>query len=310
MATKRKAIKPKPKNAGVDLALPASPKNIDPDLGNYITLIYGREKIGKSTLAASYPKALFLATEPGLRGLSVHSMNDDEGGITDWGIFRTATELLLKQGPGQFNTIIVDTADRAYDMCLDWVCANRGVEYPGTDAQGKEDFGKSWRAVKNEFLEQIHALIQAGYGMVFTSHAKEVTIVSRSGEKYDRIYPSMSAQARTVIEALVDFFFYAEYVKDLNGNQCRVLICEGDETIWAGARETPGGSMPRFLPLQKKGGYEIIQRAFNGDDVGLDPTTLIPSKASTKTGGEFLKKNRLKAKGGSPKTGRKIIKKR
>lgn len=289
-----KIMKPKQKqNAPDGLALPTESKGIDSDLSNYTILIYGREKIGKSTVFSGFPKALFFATEPGIKGLDIFSFNDENGGVTNWEIFRKGVDL-LEEKTGQFKTIVIDTVDRAYDMALDWVCAERGIEYPGTDASGSEDYGRSWKAVKQEFTEQIHRLHQAGYGVGFISHAKEIEIKSRSGERYTRIFPSMAQQARTVIEALVDFFFYAEYVK--SQKHSRILICEGDETIWAGARSAGGKDFPSILPMVGANTYGVITNAFKGLHVGLDVSEVFPSKATTKTVSDFIKKESARLK--------------
>lgn len=279
----------------VTIALPDTHAIQEENLVKYAGLIYGREKIGKTTTFASFPDAIFFATEPGTKGLAIYEFNSGAGGVKDWSIFRAGVDALVADTSMRFKTVIIDTADRAYDMCLDWVCANKGVEYPGQDSDGKEDFGKSWRAVKNEFVEQIHRLIQAGYGIWFTSHAKETEIKTKSGQKYDKIYPSMSNQARAVIEALVDFFFYAEYFQGPDNKTIRVLICEGDETLWAGGRPTPYiTAWPKFLPMTNDGtAFSIIESAFNGTYGGLDPHTLLPAKATKETAGKFLVSTRL-----------------
>lgn len=277
-----------------NLALPDVPKEPDRDLSHYTLLLYGREKIGKTTMLASFPDALFFSTEPGTKGLRIFEFNHEDGGTRNWDIFRKGVDLLEKT-PGKFKTVVIDTVDRAYDMCLDWVCENRGVEYPGHDADGKEDFGKSWRAVKMEFLEQLHRISQSGRGICFTSHAKESEIKTRSGDRYTRIFPTMSGQARAVVEAVVDLFFYAEYVRGEDGSTQRVLICRGDETIWAGARECVGTTFPAFLPMQAKNGYAVIRDAFLGKYKGLDPSTLMVARTTTQTAKEFIVKAKTKA---------------
>ena len=104
----------------------------------------------------------------------------------------------------------------------------------------------------------------------------------------------MAQQARTVIEALVDFFFYAEYVKSDKAD--RVLICEGDETIWAGARSAGGRQFPALLPMVAEDTYGVISDAFKGEFAGLNPAEIFPSKATSNTARDFLKKQATKAK--------------
>ena len=295
--------------ASLDIPLPTEPKPKETDIMKYTMLLYGREKIGKTTALASFPGAIFFCTEPGSKGLEIYEYNHEDGGVKNWEIFRSGVRALVAN-PGKFKTVIIDTVDRAYDHCLDWVCEHKGIEYPGQDNAGKEDFGKSWRAVKQEFMEQIHALSQAGMGICLTSHATETEFKTRSGEKFARIQPSMSGQARKVIEAMVDMFFYCEYMRSPEGANSRVVICQGDETIWAGARETVAEDFPAFLPLQKRDWFEVLQSAFNGTYAGLDPKTLLAAKGTSKTASEFLGKARTKAAVGTAavKTVAKVVK--
>lgn len=284
------------------MKLPLAKKAVEQDLGKYILLMYGREKIGKTTFFSSFPRSIFFCTEPGSKALSVFELNADDGGVKDWNIFREGVDLLCKQGIKRFNTVIIDTVDRAYDFCLDWVCKERGIEYPGVDVSGEQDYGKSWRAVRQEFLEQIHKLLRAGIGICFTSHAKEEAIKTKSGERFTRIFPSMSNQARNVVEAIVDMFFYAEYFKDIQTQEVkRILITQGDDTIWAGCRVD---KIPRFIPLVKENGYELLRQAFIGEHKGLNLDSFMTAKTTTKTGAEFLTKVRRLTirKGGETQT--------
>jgi hypothetical protein len=186
--------------------------------------------------------------------------------------------------------VIIDTADRAYDMCLDWVCKKLGIPYPGESMDGRNDYGKSWKAVKQEFLSVVHRILRTGRGLAFTSHAVEHTIETRGSVKYTRIFPSMSKQARSVIEALVDMFFYADYVKTPDGVVHRILLTEGDDCVWAGHREC-AGVFPRFLPMpdpkeDDETGYEAILRGFNGEHEGVSAEVI----AATSQTGEAMQK--------------------
>jgi len=260
--------------------LPTKPTKPVSDIGKYTFLVYGREKIGKTTLLSSWPDALFLATEPGTKGLKVY-----EVACKNWKDVRMAVKL-LEEDDSRFQTVVIDTVDRAYDMCLEYTCDKIGIPYPGEDASGRNDWGKSWRAVKVEFLSVVHRIVNTKRGLCFTSHAKETEFSTRSGEKYNRIYPSMSSQARSVIEAFVDIYFYAEYMKDTDGNTQRVLICNGDETIFAGHR---AGDFPQILPLLKEGGYDEVTLGFQGKHAGLDPETLRPARQTSQAAAALVR---------------------
>ena len=276
------------------LTLPTAPKPKDEDFSHYTTLLYGREKIGKTTVAASWPEAIFFCCEPGTKGLEVYELNHEKGGVKTWDIFREGVALLEKN-PGRFQSVIVDTVDRAYDMCLDWVCKTRNIEYPGVDALGREDYGKSWRAVKQEFVSCIHRISQSGRGILFISHAKESDVESASGQKYTIIHPTYSGQAKNVVEALVDFIFYAEYIKAPDGSTQRILVCRGDECVRAGARQGIVADFPAFLPMKKVDGYGVILRAFQGTEPGLDPKTLLPANNTTSVGKNLINRSKTAA---------------
>jgi len=288
------------------LQLPTGPKEPDLDMGHYTILIYGREKIGKSLLFSGFPDSLFFTTEPGTKGLRIEEFNHEHGGCTDWNIFLRGIDLLEKN-PGKYKTIVVDTVDFAYEMCSQHLCDEWGIQYPGVDINGENDWGKSWNEIKKRFSWAIKRILNANLGVCFVSHAKEETIKTRSGDKYTRIFPSMSNQARKVVEALVDMFFYAEYYKDINGVTRRVLICEGDEAVWAGARPAVTDSFPRFLPIEKADTYKYIRAAFMGEYDGIDPAELIPGRNTSKTGKTFMQKT--KGQTAKPKLGAKKKKK-
>ena len=275
------------------ITLPTVPSVASKNFNDYSILLYGREKIGKSTLFASFPRCLFISTEPGLKGLSVFKVD-----VRNWKEIRSLVDALEAQ-PGIYERVVFDTVDLAYGWALDYVCESLGIEYPGETPTGKEDWGKSWGLVKKEFVSIVHRIARTGVGICFISHARENEMKAPSGEKYDRVYPSMSGQCRDVIEALVDFFFYCDYIRDNKNEVQRVIITEGDETLWAGCRQTGEQiEFPTILPLDKANGYQVLLDAFHGRHAGIDPRTLISHRTTAKATTKFL--NKIKARAESP----------
>lgn len=279
--------------AGAYPALPDAPKGVVTDPLLYTLLLYGREKIGKTVWLSSFPETIFATFEPGTKGLRIFEYNAEDGGCRTWE-HALAMLTMLEAEPGRFKTVVCDTADAMYDKCLDYVCRTLGIDHPGESADGKKDFGKSWKAIRAEFTRFTHRVLQSGRGLAFISHAKEETFRSRSGEEFTRIHPSMSGQARAIIEALVDMFFYCEYMRAPDGSTRRVLITEGDEIVWAGHRRIEGEDgvpvhLPRIIPITEEGGYQIYEAAFRGENVGLDPATLLPAKGASETVKQFFR---------------------
>ncbi len=262
------------------MKLPTKKKAADVDPARYSFLIYGMPKIGKTTLASSWPDALFLSCEPGTKGLEIYEI-----ACTSWSGLKKAVGLLEEDS--RFASIIIDTVDEAYSLCMEHVCQKLGIEHPGRDAAGREDFGKSWKAVRDEFTKTLDRLLRTGRGLVLLSHARENEVKTRFGDNYTRILPSTPGQSLSVIEALVDIILYCDYIKDETGKRRRVLICQGDEHVWAGYRAP--AKFPAILPLERENGYEVIRQGFLGKHTGINIQEAMSARGSKESTGELLK---------------------
>ena len=215
--------KKEPIRTGTSYSLPTSLSVPIEDLGGYTILIYGKKKIGKTTLASMFSnsgrKVMFLFFEPGGKALSLYQES-----MSSWKKFTRFVQLLSQDKT--FGTVVIDTADYAYDDCLTDVCLNMGIEHPADSA-----YGKGWNAVKTEFTKQIRLLLKSGKGIIFISHQKEVEVEERNGKTYDKTTNTLSSQAREVIEGIVDI--WANY--DYEENE-RVLTILGSKEVDAGHR--------------------------------------------------------------------------
>jgi AAA domain len=181
---------------------------------------YGREKVGKTSLGAEFKDAIFLMCEPGGKFLPMYRVE-----VHDWYQFKGAVAELAKDK--RFKTVIVDTVDRAYDFCQDAVCKDLAIDHPSD-----EEWGKGWGRVRAEFSDTMTKLLKLGKGVIFTSHAQEREIRRRGGGSTTRIAPTMAAGARSVLEPMVDCWFFMEYGEDKQ----REMVLRGDDVIAAGHR--------------------------------------------------------------------------
>ena len=236
------------------------------DLAEHSMLWYGREKIGKTSLAAMFPNAIFLMCEPGGKGLTIFKVD-----ISDWYSFKGAVAAL--KNDKRYRTVVVDTVDKAYDFCQDAVCTQLAIDHPSD-----EEWGKGWGRVKSEFSETMTALLQCGKGVIFTSHAVEREIKRRGGNNTTRVMPTMAAGARAVIEPMVDIWAYMAY--DADGT--REMMIRGDDVIAAGHR-----LRKRFIGIDKipmgkspEQGYKNFMVAWNttptGATVGKEGASAVP----------------------------------
>lgn len=237
--------------------LPTAKNSPCDNLSDYSILLYGAKKIGKTSFAGEFDKALFLSTEPGTKALQVYSVD-----IASWNDFVGYIKTLEKSSKKQFSTVVIDTIDLAYELCLQHVCKMEGWEHPGD-----EKYGKGWKKVSDTFRSAILRLFHLPHspGIVFVSHDTEKEMENDDGETYERVQPSMPKQALSIIEAACDIIISYQYRKGK-----RVAKIRGDETIVAGCRiqhrfVTPDGDPVTAIPMgdSSKEAYQNFVRAFN-----------------------------------------------
>jgi len=231
------------KAAAPKLALPTSPNVPSVNLSDYIILLYGEKKIGKTTLANEFDKPIFLSCEEGTRALEAYSVQPK-----DWKEVLGYLSL-LEEGDHDFKTVVIDTVDKFADMCFDYTCTRLCIEHPGDE----NDFGKSWGIVRKDVHKAISGLTRLGMGLIFISHSKEIEIKSRTGRKYNKIVTTMSGTARQILEAEADVWAYYCYGKQGR----RELWISGDDKVSAGNRLNR-----HFKTVDGK----AVQRIFMGDN--------------------------------------------
>ena len=110
--------------AGIDI-MSVTPHQMSRDMRGYSVFMYGGWKTGKTTTAVKFPKHFLLAFEkgysaiPGAMALPINS----------WSEFRQVLRQLKNDAAKErYETIIVDTADIAYNYCSAYICNNNGVD--------------------------------------------------------------------------------------------------------------------------------------------------------------------------------------
>ena len=128
--------------ANIDL-LSLTPHQVSRDLRGYTVFFYGDPKTGKTTTASRFPESLLLAFEKGynaIPGIMVQPLNS-------WAEFRkTLRELKKEEVKEKFSTIIIDTADIAYDYCVRYICDN-AKRSDGGSIDMKSQVGKGTEVV-------------------------------------------------------------------------------------------------------------------------------------------------------------------
>lgn len=233
--------------------LPANPTKADIAPAHRIYLLIAPPKWGKTTFMCSVPDSILLATEQGHAFHETHKIiidgwdayRGDKGlSIDDDGnhhlTFVEAVEAICVSN--RFNFVVVDTADMACKMCLDWNYKKRGIEH-ATEAG---DYGKGWDlCLTQPFRQQIGQLMRSGRGVGFITHSSVITkkVGKTETSKEETTLPS---QAQKFLHTQADVILHGKFGRLREGMQDRdrIIVMDGSNEILAGSR-IRGVHLPR-----------------------------------------------------------------
>ena len=144
-------------------------------------VVYGQEGVGKSTLAAAFPGAVFIDCEGSTTRMNVRRLQKP----TSWQMLCDEFEFVRQRHVNKgYQTLIIDTFDWAERLALDDICATHKV----TGIEGM-NYGKGWEYEKEmigRFLDNTERLIAEGVNVVFLCHAiSRKTTAPEVMEEYD-----------------------------------------------------------------------------------------------------------------------------
>lgn len=219
---------------GIDL-LNITPHQVSRDLRGYSVFFYGEPKSGKTTIATKFPRHLLLAFEKGYNAIPGAMAQP----INTWSEFRKVLRQLKDvKVKEQFETIIIDTADIAYDLCEKYICDN--AKRPdggfGVDSVADIGYGKGYTMVAKEFDECLRSIIQMDYGLVLISHAMDKTFKDETNTEYSQIVPTLGNKPRQIVSRMCDIIGYSRSVQDNEGGTTTKLFMRGTPRYVAGSR--------------------------------------------------------------------------
>ena len=177
-------------------------------------VLYGPEGIGKSTFASKFPDAVFIDTEGSTKEMDVTRVEIRPL----WSDVLEAMKDLINSK--EFKTVIIDTADWAEFLCIEYTCQKANLKHI-------EDFGygKGYTYVQENFrslLDLCDIAIEMGINVVFTAHAK-MRKFEQPDEMgaYDRWEMKLSKQVAPMLKEWADMVLFANY---------KTYVIEDDKT--------------------------------------------------------------------------------
>ena len=225
----------------IDL-LNLQPTTISRDLKGKYIMIYGPAKSGKTSFAANFKKNLLLAFEIGYHALDgIYAQP-----VEKWSDFKLILRQLNDEAVKEkFETVTIDTASIAWDLCEKYICSQNGVQ-----KIGDIPWGAGYTACKNEFENTLRQITLMGYGLILIAHSEKR--VEKEGESDIEFYsPSLNKRAYDICNKLVDVIGYIGIEWDENGNSERYLYTRQTPRIMAGSRY-------KYLAPKIKFGYQEL----------------------------------------------------
>jgi hypothetical protein len=229
------------------------PSKISRDLKGKFLLIYGQPKTGKSTFGSQLPRSLFMNFEQGTNALA---------GIRSVPILRwtdakkVLTQLRKPQAKEMYDSIVVDTASIAWQLCEKYICQRENV-----DSIRDVPWGQGWNMLKTEFSEFWREITLLGFGILFIAHSKDKPTEMRNedGEAITAVCPDLPNQCYTIINSIVDIIGYLQVQMNPDGSSERYLYTRSTPYVFAGSRY-------QYLAPKIKFGYQELVDAI-GDAI-------------------------------------------
>lgn len=213
--------------AGIDI-LNIEPSVISKDLKGKFICIYSLPKVGKTSLACQFPKNLLLGFEHGWNAISGAMAID----IKKWVDFKQVLRQLEKpEAQEKFNTITIDTVGIAWDLCVQYICTQNGVQ-----SIGDIPWGGGYAAAKKEFENCLRKITQLGYGLVIIAHVDKRVEKRADDSEVEILGPAIPKRAYDVVNQLVDIIGYIDVTWKEDGSSERWLYTRKTPTVMAGSR--------------------------------------------------------------------------
>ena len=168
-------------------------------------VIYGPEGIGKSTLAAHFPRPVFIDTEGSTRHMDVSRTEKPSSWTMLMGQVKD-----IRDNPALCGTLVIDTADWAEQLCIAAICADKKLS--GIEDMG---YGKGYVYLAEEFgrlLNLLEEVVDRGVNVVLTAHAmmRKFEQPDEMGA-YDRWELKLQKKTSALVKEWSDLLLFANY---------------------------------------------------------------------------------------------------
>lgn len=227
-----------------------------------IDVIYGPNKVGKSTLASQYPNPFFADIEKG----SLHLPVTRETNIPDLKTYREILKWMI-EGKHDFKTFVTDSIEALEGLILDHVLLEAKVNSINKVGKYGEGYTRS-REIMRDIMGDLRTLAEVkGVRVVLLGHSQQKTKTDAvTNSQYDAFFLRTNDKMASIIKDLANnifFLTYQIYTSTENGvtkaysTDDRLLRCTWSAFADAGNRR----NLPPEVILKKDTAYQDLQAA-------------------------------------------------
>lgn len=209
-------------------------------------LVHGAGGVGKSTLGAAAPDALFMCAEDGLNNIDARAVDPAP---ETWSDALMALDWVGMQPPGTF---VVDSLDWLEPLVWRHVC--EVAKKPDIESFG---YGKGYIAALDQwrvFLGRLRHLHECGWRIILIAHSVRKMLRNPQGDDFEAWQIKLHEKAAGLIKEWVDVVAFAEHEVVIDESSGRA---KGKSTGRRVLRTIPNAAydaktryqMPRALPL-------------------------------------------------------------
>lgn len=168
-------------------------------------LLYGAEKVGKTTTAKGAPSPIWLGKDQGTEHLNITRYPQPN----TWGEVLEALDDMAKNGKANgFETLVIDPVNYMEPLAVADVVGNSGKSLADWGA-----YGKGTDALLERFRRFIAALERvwdAGHGIILLAHSRVKQFDNPEGASYKRYEIDMSDRVAGLLRQWVDCVLFAQ----------------------------------------------------------------------------------------------------
>lgn len=189
-------------------------------------IIYGVEGIGKTTMAAKWPKPLFLDVENGSWQMDVARVIPGS-----YAEFKDCIRQLCSDAQG-YQTLVIDSADWLETMMIKHICTEANIV---SIEKYEKGYGKGWNKLAEDWSTLLDRLdmirTKQGMNILFVAHSRIKRYEPADDSGHDRYTLTLAEKSADVLKKWSDLTLFVKYDTFTVEEGGKVKVKGGDKRV-------------------------------------------------------------------------------